>query len=104
MRYNIGTHSTEVLLDYADIRDLQISGNDVVWTQRFSNNPNADEIFHQTFLTGITTRLTTNSVPDIFPEVSNGNVVWQTFDNESTSEIFRRNLQTGDNQQLTTNS
>jgi hypothetical protein len=55
-------------------------------------------------LTGVKTALTSNAIPDNFPQVSDGNVVWQTYDSASTAEIFRRNLQTGITERLTNNS
>jgi hypothetical protein len=105
MHYNIATQTTQQLIGFSSvINDLQISGNDVVWDQRTGSGASTSEIFHFNLVTGVATRLTTNSIPDYYPQVSSGNVVWQTFDTEATSEVFRRNLATGVNERLTNNS
>lgn len=103
MHYNLATMSSQQIGGFADRHILQISGSDVVWESRLGSAPTTQEIFHYNLQSGITTRLTTNSVSDGFPRLSDGNVVWQTFDTENTAEIFRRNLQTGITQQLTNN-
>ena len=96
MHYNIDTHTSQQLIDYSGFNNIRISGNDIVWDRRRTRAaPTTAEIFHYSLVTGVTTSLTTNSRPDLFPEISAGNVVWQSFDTESTSEIFRRNIQTG---------
>lgn len=104
MHYNVDTMNVQQIVGFGNRDDLRISGNDVVWDQRVGEGPTTEEVFHYSLQTGITTRLTTNAIPDSYPEVSEGNVVWQTFDTEITSEVFRRNLQTGITHRLTTNA
>jgi hypothetical protein len=105
MDYNIATQTTQQLVGYVGaINGVQISGNDIVWYQGSGFSVNSIEIFHYSLLTGVKTALTSNAIPDNFPQVSDGNVVWQTYDSESTAEIFRRNLQTGITERLTNNS
>lgn len=105
MDYNIATQTAQQLVGYVGaINGLQISGNDIVWYQGSGFSVNSIEIFHYSLLTGVKTPLTSNAIPDNFPQVSDGNVVWQTYDSESAAEIFRRNLQTGVTERLTNNS
>lgn len=104
MYYNISTHATQQLVNFTDVNNLRIAGSDIVWDGRTGAAPSTSEVFHYSLATGITTRLTVNSVPDVYPEIDAGNVVWQTFDTESTSEIFLRRLQLGVTERLTTNS
>jgi hypothetical protein len=104
MHHNLQTMTTQQIVGYGDRDDLRISGNDIVWDGRVGAGPETSEIFHHSLQTAVTTRLTTNSIPDVYPEVSQGNVVWQTHDTQNTAEIFRRDLQVGVTQQLTLNS
>jgi hypothetical protein len=104
MNYRIDSTSTQQLAGFGDRSDLRIDGIDVVWDGRVGASADSAEVFHYNLQSALTTRMTTNSIPDVYPEVSSGRVAWQTFDTQLSAEIFVRDLQTGITQRLTTNS
>jgi hypothetical protein len=88
---------------FADHSGLVIRGNDVAWHGRVGAGPETEEVYHRRLDSTVTARLTNNAIPDVYPTLGDGRVVWQTFDTQPAAEIYFRDFATGQNARLTFN-